>query len=125
LTSLAAEHPRAPVIAVALSKTLAATGRFDEAIAAAKDACDIAPGDPGGWEQLASIFADIGDADRLEPVVAVLERIAPMRATTKYYGAAAQFTRGRYPTALALADEAVARDPRYAAAHNLRGAIHA
>jgi spermidine synthase len=125
LTSLVSAHGREPALRVALSKMLAASGRFDEAIAAAKDACDVAPTDPDGWEQLASIFADVGDAERLAPVVDTLQGVAPTRATTTYYAAAIEFLKGRHQPALGLAQAAILRDPQYAAAYNLVGAVHA
>jgi len=54
-----------------------------------------------------------------------LQRLQPEEASPSYYAAAARFLRGDFVHALGLAQQAVARNPRYAAAHNLLGAIHA
>jgi Flp pilus assembly protein TadD len=125
LASLAAARPQSPAPLVALSRLLAATGSFDEAVRMADRAAAIEPIDPRALEQLASILSDLGDADRLGPVVQRLQRIDPEGAGTAYYGAAVGFLRRQFADALRLAREAVARDPRYAPAHNLLGAIHA
>jgi spermidine synthase len=125
LTALVSEHAREPAIRVALSKILAASGRFDEAVSTAKEACEVAPASPTTWEQLASVFADLGDADRLDPAVEALERVGPTRAPTAYYAAAAAFLHGRLEAALDHDKRAIARDPQYAAAQNLLGAIYA
>jgi tetratricopeptide (TPR) repeat protein len=118
-------HPQAPQVWIAMSRLLAATGSPDQAIAAAREACDIKPVDRAAFEQLASILADVGDAAALEPVVATLQQLAPGRATSRYYAAAGRFLRGEFPDALALAQQAITLDPNDARAHNLVGAIHA
>jgi spermidine synthase len=125
LKSLAATDPRATGIRIAISKLLAARGSFDEAIQEAERACEMQPVDPRALEQLASLLADIGDAVRLEPVVQHLQQRQPERASSAYYAAAARFLRGQFAEAIRFAEQAVARDPQYAAAHNLLGAIHA
>jgi spermidine synthase len=125
LTALVSEHAREPAIRVALSKMLAAEGRFDDAVSTAQQACEVAPTSPTAWEQLASVFADLGDANRLDPAVEALERIGPTRAPTAYYAAAAAFLHGRLEAALDHDKQAIARDPQYAAAQNLLGAIYA
>jgi Flp pilus assembly protein TadD len=119
------ERPTVPALRVALSKLLAASGSFEEAVAVAQDACALTPADPASLEQLASLYSDAGDATRLD---AVLDRLRPWlqkRAGPHYYMAASKFLRGRVEEALADAREAVALDPRHGAAHNLLGAIHA
>jgi Flp pilus assembly protein TadD len=125
LRSSADAHPRTATIWIAMSKLLAAGGASDKAIAAAGQACSIKPIAAAALEQLASIFADIGDAARLEPIVAQLQQAAPDRPGSRYYSAAAKFLRGQFPEALQLAQQAVGLDPRNAAAYNLVGAIHA
>jgi Flp pilus assembly protein TadD len=89
------------------------------------DATRTQPSDPSAFEQLASVFADLGDAVRLQPVVDDLQRIAPGRATTWYYAAAVRFLGGQLPAAIGFARQAVQIDPTYAQAHNLVGAIQA
>ncbi len=85
----------------------------------------IKPTDPAALEQLASIYADRGDAAGLDQVTDTLQRLFPDRPMTPYYAAAANFLHERLPVALDFARQAIARDPRRAAAHNLLGAIHA
>ncbi len=125
LAPLAAGRPQAPALPIAMSRLLAATGSLDEAVRMAERAAAIEPTEPRALEQLASILSDLGDADRLGPVVERLQRLEPGRASTAYYGAAVRFLRGAFADAVGLAREAVARDPRYAPAHNLLGTIHA
>src|SRR5439155_21412471 len=104
---------------------LAAAGSSDRAIAAATAACRLVPVPPAALDELASILADIGDVERLEPVATTLQQVAGDRATTAYYMAAARFMRRDLAAALRLAGQAVAIDPGYAAAYNLAGAIEA
>jgi Flp pilus assembly protein TadD len=102
-----------------------ARGRVEEAIAQATEACRVARSDLAAWEQLASIFSDVGDADRLDATVEVMRRLGPRHGATLYYDAAARFLHGQLQPALERAREAVAADGSRAAAHNLLGAIHA
>jgi spermidine synthase len=125
LRSSTGMHPQATPIWIAMSKLLAAGGSSDPAIAAAQEACNIEPIAAAALEQLASIFADTGDAARLDPVVARLQQVAPDRPAWRYYAAAARFLRGQFPEALQLAQQAAGRDDRNAAAYNLVGAIQA
>jgi Flp pilus assembly protein TadD len=125
LGSLAANDPSASAPRIALSKLHAATGAFDEAVRAAEEASLIKPIDPAALEQLASIYADRGDAAGLDPIAGTLQRLFPDRPMTPYYAAASNFLHERLPSALDFARHAVDRDPRRAAARNLLGAIHA
>src|SRR5206468_2154083 len=84
LESVAASRPEAVGPRVAVSKLLAMSGRFEEAVAAAEDACRIGPGDPAAFEQVASLYADAGDGARLDPVVDVMERRFPEQSSTRY-----------------------------------------
>ncbi|HEX7942208.1 MAG TPA: tetratricopeptide repeat protein, partial [Gemmatimonadaceae bacterium] len=124
LTTTVADHPDVVAPRVALSKLHAAQGRFDEAIAVASDAVVRSPNDGAAIEQLASIYADAGDADRLGPAVVALERF-PQRAGGRYYLAAYQFMRGDLARARQAAEEALSLDPGFARAQNLLGAIFA
>src|SRR5205823_5933053 len=72
LRTLAAADPANGAARIELSRVLASGGDFDGAIAAATDAMRQAPNDPEPAEQLASIYADAGDADRLEPLADAL-----------------------------------------------------
>jgi spermidine synthase len=108
-----------------LAKLLAARGAVDEAIAQATEACRLAPSDLAAWEQLASIFSDVGDAEQLDRTVATMRRIDPHHGGTLYYAAASHFLHGRLEPALETVQAAIAVDSRRAAAQNLLGAIHA
>ena len=57
---------------VARSKLLAADGKRDDAIAAAREAAALQPASPVGLEQLASLFADSADTVQLDATVAEL-----------------------------------------------------
>jgi Flp pilus assembly protein TadD len=118
-------HPQSAAIWIALSKLLASTGSIDEAVNAANRAAAIAPANTVPLEQLASIFADRGDATRLAPVVAQLEQLQPEGVGTLYYAAALRFIRGQLPEALELLRRVTRINPDHAAAANLIGAIHA
>lgn len=111
---------------VAASKLLATSGAFDEAITVVAEAGKTTPDQERALlEQLASIFADLADANRLDEVVLRLQQVQPNWATTYYYGAESRFLQGRFDEAATLAREAARRDSKYAAAHNLVGASHA
>jgi spermidine synthase len=108
---------------VALADLLGMRGRFDEATVVATEATRLAPGDPTAWEQLASLQADRGDADRLRQPGEVLRREFPDRAASWYFAASERFLRGDVASALPLVRRAIELDANYADAHNLLGAI--
>jgi Flp pilus assembly protein TadD len=118
-------HPRVPALRVATSRLLAAGGSIDEAVAAAREACLITPIDPAALEQLASILADVGDAQALARVAATLQQMFRERASSRYYAAAVGFLNHQYAEAVDMAQQALTLNPRYAAAENLLGAVHA
>ena len=62
--AIAAREPGNAPVRIELSRVLAAGGDFDGAIATATEALRLTPDDPRAGEQLASIVADAGDADR-------------------------------------------------------------
>jgi spermidine synthase len=124
LASTVAAHPALTAPRVALSKLRAATGAFEPAIAVITDLLQQRPDDVAALEQLASIFADAGDAERLGRVVAALSG-HEQRAGSAYYAAAHHFLRGELDPALSAAERALAIDPRFARAQNLVGAIQA
>jgi spermidine synthase len=121
----AASSPQAVAPRVALSRLLAATGAYDDAVRAAREAIAAAPADRDAYDQLASLFADAGDAALLDTTVASLSALAPDGARAAYYAAAAQFLRGRVPEALPLIRRAIELDGTRAASYNLLGALHA
>lgn len=125
LEQLISERPSEPGPRLALSKLRAVNGEFDAAVAMALAACDRTPPEPEAFEQLASLYADLGDATRLAPVVARLQSAFPDRPPTAYYAAALGFLRGELAPALGLAQKAATADPADAAAQNLLGAVQA
>jgi spermidine synthase len=70
----------------------------------------------------ASIFADVGAADRLAPVVELLRQKDPASRDTRYYASALAFMQGDLQSALTQAQALVAAHPDEARAHNLIGA---
>src|SRR4029078_10570859 len=77
---------------VALSKLKASSGAFDEAIRIAGSAVQAHPDDAAAVEQLASIYADAGDADRLTSMVPALGRFSA-RPGSRYFIAVHHFLR--------------------------------
>jgi spermidine synthase len=124
LGSLAAERP-APAIPIAMSKLLAASGAFDEAIATMRKALATSPDDPRALEQLASIYSDVGALQELDQVVAALRRVEPDGRAGRYYGAVAALGKGRFADAVSLVEQAISVDATDPAAHNLLGAAQA
>ena len=109
---------------VALSKLMAAASLRPDAIAMARQACDVRPVVATACEQLASLYADAGDRAQLEPVVQLLNASAPDSAPTHYYSAVLAFLGGDATGALSEAQRAIAVDASYAAAYDLAGAAH-
>jgi spermidine synthase len=124
LRSSTRTHPGTSEIWIAVSRLLAATGSLDEAIAAARTACEITPHPAGALEQLASLFADLEDVGQLDPVVEELFRLRPQPAASFYYAAGSRLLKSNYPEALSLARQAIASDPQYAAAYKLLGTVY-
>lgn len=124
LADAATRRPDSLAPRLAMSRLHAAIGQVDSAIADVGEWLRVHEDDPPAVEQLASIFADIGDADRLETAVSILRR-HPERATTAYYTAALAFLQHHLDDAQAAAHRALALDPAFARAMNLLGAIFA
>ncbi|HUR33426.1 MAG TPA: fused MFS/spermidine synthase [Vicinamibacterales bacterium] len=124
LTDTVRQHADLVAPRVALSRLQAAQGAFDAAIKVASEAVQQHPDDAAALEQLASIYADAGDADRLAPLVPVLAQF-PDRPGSRYYTAAHHFMRGELSQAQQAAQQALSIDPRFARAQNLLGAIFA
>jgi Flp pilus assembly protein TadD len=94
-------------------------------VASAEAACLIEPIQPEAFDQLASLYADAGDAAHLDPVVVELRRRFPARATTRYYEAASRFLHGDLTGASILAQQSIEMEPEQAVSQNLLGAIQA
>jgi spermidine synthase len=125
LEAAATAHPASPAVWIGLSKAHAATGAFDRAIASALRARAAAAQDPAPLEHLASLYADVGDAAALRPLVEELQRAFPARTAASYNAAVLHFLSGRLQDALTMGQRTITLDPGYAAAYNLLGAINA
>ena len=99
---------------VALSRLLASTGAVQEAAGIAFAAAERHPSDVGALEQLASVLSDVGDKERLLPVVSRLRTIAPTADATRYYSASLLFLDGRTDQAIAEARVLVDASPGHA-----------
>lgn len=114
-----ADHVEAQL---ALSRFLASTGAVDDAARLALAVVERAPSDAAALEQLASILADVGDRDRLTPVVARMRAVAPADDRTRYYTASLLFMEGRAAEAATEARSLVTANPGHARGQNLLGA---
>jgi tetratricopeptide (TPR) repeat protein len=122
LEGLAQAAPANAAIRIELSRVRAAAGDFDGAVAAASEAQRLAPDDPRATEQLASVFADMGDVQRLVPLADQLVARYPDREEGRYYQATALMLRDRPAEAANAARRVVATNPAFAKAQNLLGA---
>jgi Flp pilus assembly protein TadD len=122
LEALVKSSPADAAAWIELSRVRAGAGDFDGALAAAGDAQRLEPGDPRPIEQLASVFADMGDAARLASVADLLASRYPDRADGPYYQATALLLRGRAAEAATVARRAIAANAMSARAQNLLGA---
>ena len=121
LQSLANAEPGNASVRIELSRLLAATGNFDQAVAAAEDAMRLTPDDPRAGEQLASVLADAGDGARLGPLAERLVARFPGRDKPRFYRATALLLVGRTQEAIAEARQLLARDPKDGRTQNLLG----
>ncbi len=109
---------------VAISKLLAAINLPQEALDTAIRASALPADRPIALEQMASLYADAGDAAGLESTVARLQTVAPDRAPTLYYAAALAFVQGRAEDTVRLSERAIAADSTYAPTYDLVGAAY-
>jgi spermidine synthase len=123
LQRMAKSEPANAPVRVELSHTLAALGDADGAIAAARDAARIDTSSPAPLEQLASIFADLGDTARLASVADDLISRFPDRLDGRYYRAAALFLSDRPEEAERAVQSLLSANPLHAKGLNLRGMI--
>ena len=99
---------------LALSHLLASEGNFEESARIALGVVQSAPDNLAAVEQLASVFSDAGDADRLAPAVARLRAEAPEQAATRYYSATLAYLQERPELAVREAEAALVIRPDYA-----------
>jgi spermidine synthase len=123
LKAIAAAEPDNAAVRVELSHTLSTLGNVEEAIAAANEAARIDRARAEPLEQLASIFADIGDAMQLMPIADELITRFPTRDEGHYYQAAALFIAGRAIDAERSIRKLLSANPRSAKGQNLLGAV--
>ena len=107
---------------LALSRLLASEGAWEDSARIPLGMVKSQPANLGAVEQLASIFSDAGDAERLAPAVARLRAEALGRASTHYYSAALAYLQQRPDIAIREAEAALAIDPGHARAQNVLGA---
>ena len=122
LTKLASDPARQPA-KLALARLLAANGAVEESVRITLGILQADAGNVAALEQLASVLADTGDAERLAPVVARLQRESPAGAWSHYYAGALFFLQDRPEQAAREAEATIAIDPSNAKAHNLLGAV--
>ena len=122
LLSRLATEPGRTTTQLALSRLLAAEGRYDEAVAIPFGIVQNDPDNVPALEQLASILSDLGDVERLRPVVARLRSVAPATEAAHYYSAALLFMEQRLDLAANEARRTIALNPSHARAQNLLGA---
>ncbi len=125
LKTLIAHHPDRAAPRVAASRLLASAGLIEEAVAVLDPGVAGADDEAKLVEQAASIFADAGDLPRLDLAAGRLRQLRPDAPRTIYFAAAAEFLRGRFDAASALAERVLAAEPGYAPAHTLLGACRA
>jgi spermidine synthase len=122
LLSRLAADPTGLSAKLALSRLLASEGAYDEAVSIPLGILQGDPGNVPALEQMASVLSDLGDAERMKPVVARLRAEAPSSEAAHYYSAALLFMEDRTDLALNEARRVLAVNPRHAKAHNLMGA---
>ena len=125
LRSAASALPDRPGPLVALSRLLAGIGEVEGALEAAAAALTVDAASVDALEQLASLHADLGDIQSLDPIVVDLLVRFPASPAAAYYAATSHFMHGDLERAANLAGRAIALNASSAAAHNLLGAIHA
>ena len=122
LLSRLAGDPERHATKLALSRLLAAEGAYDQAVGLPFSIVQNDPNNVAALEQLASVLSDVGDLERMRPVVARLRAVAPSSEAAHYYSAALLFMEERVEPALAEARRVVAINPSHARAQNLMGA---
>jgi len=123
LKTRAAAEPGNVAVRVELAHVLASLGHTGDAVAAARDAALIDPSRPEPLEQLASIFADEGDAPQLGPLADELVKRFPARDDGRYYQATALFLAGRGQEAEGPLRLLLSANPRHAKGQNLLGVV--
>jgi tetratricopeptide (TPR) repeat protein len=121
LSRLAADPGNDPA-KLAYSRFLAAQGAYEDAAKIAFGVIQTNTSNVAALEQMASILSDVGDRERMVPIVSRLRAEAPASEAAHYYSAALLFLEGRTDLALREAQAVIARNPGHAKAQNLKGA---
>jgi Flp pilus assembly protein TadD len=121
LSQLAADPTHEPA-KLAYARFLASEGAYDEAVRIPFGILQRDPSNAAALEQLASILSDVGDTERMAPVVARLRIEAPASEAAHYYSAALHFMQNRPDLAMSEARRVIAQNPKHAKAQNLLGA---
>jgi spermidine synthase len=121
LERLAADPTHQPA-KLALSRLLASQGQANEAVRLIFGILQGEPGNVPALEAMASVLSDVGDVERMRPVVARLRAEAPASEAAHYYSAALLFLENRTDLAMIEARRVLAANPQHAKAHNLLGA---
>jgi spermidine synthase len=121
LDSLASAQQDNAAVRVELSRLHAASGNTQLAVAMATEAMRLAPNDPAAGEQLASLFAEAGDAEQLRRVADDLTSRFPQHDKSRYYHAIALFLTGRVQEAIDQAKKIAATNPQDVEVQNLLG----
>ena len=122
LLSRLASDPGNDAAKLAYSRFLAAQGAYDDAARIAFGVIQTNTQNVAALEQMASILSDVGDKERMAPIVSRLRAEAPASDAAHYYSAALLFLEGRTDLALREAQTVIARNPGHAKAQNLKGA---
>jgi spermidine synthase len=122
LRSIASREPGNTAVRIELSRVLAVTGDVPGAVQAATEALQLAPDDERAAVQLASVFADAGDAGRLGPFAEALARRFPASIDGAFYQATAMFLSGRPEEAAAATRRIVDAHPEHGRSQALLGA---
>jgi spermidine synthase len=109
-------------VRIELSRVRAVLGDGRAAVEAAQEALRLTPDDPRAAEQLASVFADLSDGERLSSLSDAMMARFPDRTDSTYYRATALFLSGKTEDAAALARRLVDAHPEHARAQGLLGA---
>ena len=114
--------PGAVPARIALSRLMSSMGRTSAAVDAAGSALEIGKDRELVLEELAALYSDEGDGQRLESVVQQLKELQPLSAKAHYYAASAMFLRGEFAQAITEATKSAAADDDNADVLNLKGA---
>ena len=109
---------------VALGDTLAAAGRYPEALASYERALEMDPAIAGAWDGRGDALMMTGSYEKAARSYDRALSIDPLTARTWYHKGNALAMLLRFEEALACYEEAVRIDPSFAEAWNRKGVVH-